>query len=254
MSGKRALEQFQKIRETRDIISGIHNYCDRWCERCAFTARCTVFAMGEEEDRIRKESNEPERDIASYVGAMLQDAMELLQDLAREHGIDFDALDEDDFEPRKPDKDNYLVKKADEHSRWLSGWLTRNDRVISDTMSSLKANGNEDSLVLQDALDVLKWYIHFIAVKFSRALLKPYADSTEGRSDSNGSAKVALIAVNRSIEALALILRFIPSEEDTLLEGLVRLERIRKRALKVFPEALAFKRPGFDDDTVIATQ
>ncbi|HVE57390.1 MAG TPA: hypothetical protein VNB22_11225 [Pyrinomonadaceae bacterium] len=24
------------------FVSGIHNYCDRWCERCTFTARCRV--------------------------------------------------------------------------------------------------------------------------------------------------------------------------------------------------------------------
>ncbi|MBK9357090.1 MAG: hypothetical protein IPN08_06850 [Bacteroidales bacterium] len=91
MSGKSALDQFQRIRETRDIISGIHNYCDRWCERCAFTSRCTVLPWEKKKSESAKESNEPEKDLASYVGTMLQDAMELLHDLAKEHGIDFDA-------------------------------------------------------------------------------------------------------------------------------------------------------------------
>ena len=27
-----------------DLISGIYNYCDRWCERCPLTSRCLVFA------------------------------------------------------------------------------------------------------------------------------------------------------------------------------------------------------------------
>ena len=26
-----------------NAIPGIHNYCDRWCERCSFTSRCNVF-------------------------------------------------------------------------------------------------------------------------------------------------------------------------------------------------------------------
>ena len=31
--------------EIRDgFILGIFNYCDRWCQRCAFTNRCRVFA------------------------------------------------------------------------------------------------------------------------------------------------------------------------------------------------------------------
>jgi hypothetical protein len=27
----------------KDNISGIHNYCDRWCERCIYTSKCAVF-------------------------------------------------------------------------------------------------------------------------------------------------------------------------------------------------------------------
>ncbi|MDB5210640.1 MAG: hypothetical protein JWQ30_1467, partial [Sediminibacterium sp.] len=26
-----------------EFISGIHNYCDRWCERCTFTNRCSIY-------------------------------------------------------------------------------------------------------------------------------------------------------------------------------------------------------------------
>ena len=36
--------------ETRDgFILGIFNYCDRWCERCTLSGRCSVFA---EEQRM----------------------------------------------------------------------------------------------------------------------------------------------------------------------------------------------------------
>jgi len=34
-----------KLAGNPDFISGIYNYCDRWCERCVMTARCVVFAM-----------------------------------------------------------------------------------------------------------------------------------------------------------------------------------------------------------------
>ena len=29
----------------RDLITGIHNYCDRWCERCPFTTQCGSYAL-----------------------------------------------------------------------------------------------------------------------------------------------------------------------------------------------------------------
>ena len=31
------------LTDNPNLISGIHNYCDRWCERCPLTARCLVY-------------------------------------------------------------------------------------------------------------------------------------------------------------------------------------------------------------------
>lgn len=33
------------------FIPGIYNYCDYWCERCAFARRCRNFTMGREMKR-----------------------------------------------------------------------------------------------------------------------------------------------------------------------------------------------------------
>ncbi len=38
------------------FISGIHNYCDRWCERCTFMARCRVA-------EAESQTTDEERDI-----------------------------------------------------------------------------------------------------------------------------------------------------------------------------------------------
>ena len=38
-------------REENNFIPGIFNYCDRWCERCPLTARCSVYAMVEDEQQ-----------------------------------------------------------------------------------------------------------------------------------------------------------------------------------------------------------
>ena len=34
--------------EHDNFISSIDNYCDRWCERCDFCARCSVYAAESE--------------------------------------------------------------------------------------------------------------------------------------------------------------------------------------------------------------
>src|ERR1044072_83550 len=39
----------QGVMEVRNgFIVGIFNYCDRWCDACAFTSRCRLFADGAE--------------------------------------------------------------------------------------------------------------------------------------------------------------------------------------------------------------
>ena len=35
-----------------DLISGIYNYCDRWCERCPLTSRCLVYATEQEDNEL----------------------------------------------------------------------------------------------------------------------------------------------------------------------------------------------------------
>jgi hypothetical protein len=65
--------------------------------------------------------------------------------------------------------------------------------------------------------------------------------------DSDGSAKVALIGIDRSISAWGIMLRYFPAYEDELLKILVVLEKLRKKVEKEFPDARSFFRPGFDE-------
>src|SRR5689334_5568725 len=82
------------------FIPFIHNYCDRWCERCEFTDRCRVFAM-------EAEMAEEEKDIESgafvrSITDILEDAKKMLAQKAAEMGIDLDeAPDPEYMEMRK---------------------------------------------------------------------------------------------------------------------------------------------------------
>lgn len=64
--------------------------------------------------------------------------------------------------------------------------------------------------------------------------------------DSDGSAKVALIAIDRSIAAWGVMRKHFPERENNMLDILVHLDRLRKGVEKTFPNARAFIRPGFD--------
>ena len=55
-------------------ISGIYNYCDRWCEKCSYTNRCLLFKREAERDIKHilndEDPNDPEvfaKDIADSI-------------------------------------------------------------------------------------------------------------------------------------------------------------------------------------------
>src|SRR5262249_39585301 len=101
---------------------------------------------------------------------------------------------------------------------------------------------------LSDAVEIIRWYQFQIHVKLARALSGIKDEEMPGfPSDSDGSAKVALIGLDRSLAAWARLRQHFPDKADELLDILVQLERIRRRTEARFPKARDFKRPGFDD-------
>jgi hypothetical protein len=100
-----------------------------------------------------------------------------------------------------------------------------------------------------DATEVISWYQFQIHIKLMRALSNPDVDEEiedEIQNDSNGSAKVALIGMDRSIGAWARLNEHFPDQSDEILDILLLLDQLRKKTEKIFPLARVFKRPGFD--------
>lgn len=48
-----------------ELISGIYNYCNRWCERCQFTACCLQFQK-QKEEASNSDSQSPDEDNARF--------------------------------------------------------------------------------------------------------------------------------------------------------------------------------------------
>ena len=103
---------------------------------------------------------------------------------------------------------------------------------------------------LGDCGEVIRWYMFFIEVKLHRALSQVLeGDEPEDfPKDSDGSAKIAIIAIERSMGAWARLLELLPESEDVALQCLSTLSKLKTIALEKFPEAMNFVRPGFDDD------
>jgi hypothetical protein len=102
---------------------------------------------------------------------------------------------------------------------------------------------------ITDCLEVVQWYLFQINVKFMRAMPIKRSELKDAtfKSDSNGSAKVALIAVDRCILAWQKLMQHLPQAADEIIGLLALLQKIQMLGEKTFPEARAFKRIGFDD-------
>src|SRR5436190_1902039 len=79
-----------------DLISGIYNYCDRWCERCPLSNRCLTYAMEVEND----DGDPAARDIENekFWGKLQETfstTLEMIKEKAQELGIDVSQPDSD---------------------------------------------------------------------------------------------------------------------------------------------------------------
>ena len=229
-----------------DLISGIYNYCDRWCERCPLTSRCLVYAT-EQEDNDSFENHDLRNEVFwQKLSAVFQETREMIVEWANEAGFDLNGHADDDYtrHPRKKQLvDNHpLTKAGKKYANAASDWFRELDQTID----------SDNSERLEDAREVIQWYQYQIAVKTMRALsgrkeeFEEAAELADLPRDSDGSAKVALIGIDRSIAAWRLMQLSLPERAGSVVPLILQLERLRQRLERAFPEARSFIRPGFD--------
>jgi hypothetical protein len=230
-----------------DLISGIYNYCDRWCERCPLTSRCLVYAT-EQEDYEPPESHDLRNEAFwQRLSSILPETRELIVEWAKEAGVELAAPGEEDearYRRKRQLIDNHpLAKSGKKYANAASDWFREFDQTFE----------LSDSERLEDAREVIQWYQYQIAVKTIRALsgrkeeLEGDAELAEFPKDSDGSAKVALIGIDRSIAAWRLMQLSLPERAGSIVTLILQLERLRRRLEKHFPDARGFVRPGFDE-------
>jgi hypothetical protein len=243
------------------FIPGIYNYCDRWCERCAFTARCMNFSMQREEDR--QSGGGPPRDRAEFwkrFEASLKLTKEMLVDMARERGVTFDPAELEEIgreeeRKRRAAEKHPIAKAGMKYVKLVDQWFKQGEAALRDKEEEILAQAKlgvtkvkEEVASLTDVVEILRWYQHQIYVKLMRGLNtnQEYEATSAFPRDSDGSVKVALIAMDRSIAAWLRMKEFFPDKTDSILTLLVHLDRLRRAAEKEFPDARKFVRPGFD--------
>ncbi len=231
--------------EIRDgFIESIFNYCDRWCETCAFTSRCRLFA-----DMAR---------VDAALDPMFQDiiaAPPLPRDIPPPPPQWLEALiEEANKAGEEPLTDEELAKYAPKvlpehqsiHARafayclYVHQWLEDRDSQTRDDP--------------KDPIAVIAWFASLNSSKIFRALTGLAQDdgARDYPPDHEGSAKVAMLGIERSHAAWLQLVsdgRVPASAAEAPIAELVWLGEQLER---VFPKARSFVRPGFDEPEEVA--
>jgi hypothetical protein len=236
-----------ELAQNPDLISGIYNYCDRWCERCPLTSRCLVYATESEFSENEIEDNDISN--AQFWHALndtLTEVRALIPVWAKEAQDLNDPAQQHTVRRHTRAVDNHpLTKAGKRYANAASDWFRELDQP-NDSSTNV---GTEKPQPFEDARQVIQWYQYQIAVKTIRALSARNEDDAEDNDvpkDSDGSAKVALIGIDRSIAAWHLMQLSLSDRAESIVPLILQLDSLRTKLEGSFPEARAFVRPGFD--------
>jgi len=232
------------------FIPGIYNYCDRWCERCPQTSHCLNFALSE-----REFSNPETQDIRNEafwikLSGILKETLELLRETGKKWGIDLDTLDSagdaESIRANHEAVENHVICRAAKgYSKMVDDWFKGREGLFLETAAFVI-----EGVDAEEAFEVIRWYQYFIGPKIGRAIrgkLEEEEETYEGfPSDADGSAKIALIAIDRSIGAWTAISRYNRLYAESISEIISFLNLLRQALEETFPGARSFLRPGFE--------
>jgi hypothetical protein len=230
------------------FIAGIHNYCDRRCERCESTDRCRVFAdlqnaarrhrrRGENPDDPEVALSDADRALAKvrrlvvrHAWQMGIDLDEIVRQAARAPAADRSAIDD---HPLAREGMSYFERGL-ELAKAVGDEVaaTRKDLVRRSRFMDVK--GEAESLAEAcEALDVLGWDISLVAMKIHRVLDGLIGDGEDDaeavafhRHDARATAALVRRCLDRDQRALHAIYGWSADHRDLALDLLAKTERI----------------------------
>lgn len=197
-----------------------------------------------------EDADDPVGDAVRTVAGSLAEAKQLLMEHAKEMGIDLEAAAHDPEVEEGIERRRVTVENTDA-VQLAHAYAFEVRPLFESTSEWLPAEA--DDPMIEEMLEILQWYHFFIAAKIHRGYhgivdLDGDEDVDELRdtqSDANGSIKIALIALERSILAWTYLLN--KENADLVRPEIDRLESIKSMVETKFPHAREFIRPGFDE-------
>jgi hypothetical protein len=226
--------RFLAVAQDPRIIPGVHHHCDEWCTYCPLTSRCLGFRCTVEWQKHHgRPANTPMSDV--------HEAVVFTRTLAAVEGVSTEEIDtilaHPDGESGLGTSDPLAAMTWD-YSVGAAILMLPVSRRLVDTSPEPGGPAPEA---------VILWYHLRLYFRIVRALVarERHAAGTGGRlEDAIGSAKLALVSIARSRQALrSLGPPFDPAHTAVLIDLLDLVERTVDDR---FPDARTFVRLGLD--------
>ncbi|MFN0215709.1 MAG: hypothetical protein ACKVT2_15735 [Saprospiraceae bacterium] len=246
-----------------NIIPSIHNYCDRWCERCAFVERCAVGL--EELERWKRDTPMSDEEMWNTVSEHFKESLHLLDEMLREAGItpiEIETTQEPIPDPDLEKLDEEIFEKGLSYFKLTDSFFNNNQEFLAareaetQQLAEMELPIDMEQLEhTQEAIEIVHQYAAFIGVKARRAIsgMEDMHDTEiwgdpPYQSDANGSAKACILCIERSLGAWEMIRKTWPEKTDEILDLFLALSRFRNEIERIFPDWNKFVRPGFDTE------
>lgn len=262
-------EEIIKRAKNPNNIPGIFNYCDRWCERCTFTSRCLNRELSSEREKNLEKLDYNNKEYWEEMGKVFEDTFKLIAYVMEKEGIDLSQIDEEGVNVEMA-KDENVHETADKHiisiaakkyMNMVDAFFEKEKELFIDKENELNqqlALGMNERKIkteadeLKDVFEIIAWYNPQIWVKLMRALCGKIEDDgweveNGFQRDYDGSAKVALVGMDRSLGAWGKLYDLFPEKRNEIISILLHVDKLRIMVENEFPIAREFKRPGFDE-------
>ena len=241
------------------LVEGMHRLQGLGCDQLI------TFAMTESENtdpQTRDAENEAFWD-------RLQETFDLTLEMAcdwmDENDIEIDEADYEDYLALRKHVDRYtddhpIMKTAETYRQQVHEWFKVNEVTFEHLKQDIRQTWPTDKPCtdseaalweLSDIIDVILWYHTLMLAKLHRAVHQVIERDITGEDDMtgdhDGSAKVALIGMDRSLYAWNVLRKHLPDRESDIQGFCAQLEKLRRRTEHHFPNARAFIRLGLDD-------
>jgi hypothetical protein len=223
------------------MIDGVYNSCNRWCERCPFTARCGLIAYEREE--VTKEKTVPLPGAFPAISGSFSSFLRRLERVLQNHRSSLSVIGYGAGDQRPRPAGMSLAALQQLSMTMMMGrtqlekatWLEPFGRAPDYTRAEVQAT------------QCLFWYLMMVGPKFRRATRELGADDFIAASNAK-TGKLTHLVLTRLIAAITILLeihgRAAYDDLRTTLEDSLRL-LAGLRALQ--PDAYLAHLPGFDD-------